>query len=60
MSKNCYIIFNDDGYLICTVNHRKPHLCDLYKEDNESEYIEEFNKIIDRIIPTIEHTKEKL
>jgi hypothetical protein len=38
MAKNCYLIFNEEGYLVCTTNHRNPRLCDLYKEEeNETE-----------------------
>lgn len=31
MSKNCYLIFDEEGVLTCTVNHRDPKNCDLYE-----------------------------
>lgn len=40
MAKNCWLVFNEDGYLVCTTNHNKPWLCDLYeKEDAEQESV---------------------
>jgi len=36
MAKNCWLVFNEEGYLVCTTNHSKPQLCDLYEEE-ESE-----------------------
>jgi len=37
MAKNCYLIFSECGFLVCTTNHRKPELCDLHKADETEE-----------------------
>lgn len=37
MAENCWLVFNEEGYLICTTNHYKPHLCDLYEKEEERE-----------------------
>lgn len=34
MAKNCNLIWSEDGYLVCTVQHTKAK-CDLDREDEE-------------------------
>lgn len=31
MARYCWLYFNEDGYLVCAVCHRKPELCDLFE-----------------------------
>lgn len=38
MSKYCYLIYNDEGILVCNVQHRKPEVCDLYEETCDHGY----------------------
>lgn len=38
MARYCYINYNDEGILVCLVQHRKPKLCDMYEEVCEHGY----------------------
>lgn len=35
MAKNCYLIFDEDGHLVCTVQHTKAK-CDLELNNEET------------------------
>ena len=39
MASYCYLIFGEDGHLMCTVNHHKKGVCDLDKKEEQNERV---------------------
>lgn len=38
MAANCYLMYNHEGILVCSVNHRNSKVCDMYVETCEHGY----------------------
>lgn len=53
MARYCYLTNDEEGQLICTVNHRDNKKCDLYKEEEEvmsdSKSTELYEKIVEQV-----------